>query len=147
MKVFTILEAPDGKPDKAAFIPEGFAYFAFLLTFVWAFWHRMWVVGLVLFAIAMCLTVAVNLEWLGPGLASLVQFGIAAIFGLEARRLQVISLERAGYRRAGLIQASAMEAAELTYFAGRVPVAPKTGAPSARLRTGPDDTLGIFGNM
>ena len=51
-----------------------------------------------------------------------------------------VALERAGYRRAGLIQATEHEAAELSYFAGRAP------AP-ARYRGAPPDTLGIFGNV
>ena len=56
------------------------------------------------------------------------------------------SLERAGFRRAGLIQATNIEAAELAYFGGRAPVATPEPA-HARLRAAPQDTLGIFGNV
>jgi hypothetical protein len=145
MALFTVLEPPDGKPDRVAFIPEGFAWPAVLLTFFWALWHRMWVVAAILFALFTALSLAVAYEVLGPGLGSLLQFGLSLIFGLEARRLQESSLLRAGYRRAGLIEASRFEAAELAYFAERAPP-PAPSAP-ARYRNAPEDTLGIFSNV
>ena len=142
MKLFTVLEPPDGQPERVAFIREGFSWAALLLTVLWALWHRMWVVAAVLFALTAALTVATNLELLGQGLASLVSFGISLLFGFEARALQVASLERAGFRRSGLIQASTREAAELAYFASRTPAAPALSP----LRPGHHDTLGLFGN-
>ena len=100
------------------------------------------VVGLVLFALATMLSIASNLELLGPGLGALLHFGIGLIFAFEARGLQAKALERVGFRRVGLIQASNRDAAELAYFSGRPPV-------SGRLpiHPVPDDTLGIFGNV
>lgn len=148
MALYTVLEPPDGKPDQVAFVPEGFAWGGFIFTILWALWHRLWVVAAVLFAALAGLSAAVGLEVLGPGLGSLLQLGIALIFGFEARQLQIRSLERAGFRRAGLVQASRLEAAELAYFANRA--APATVAPApapARYRAGPEDTLGIFSNV
>jgi len=145
MKLFTVLEPPDGKPDRVAFIREGFAWAALAFTWIWALWHRMWVMAALLFALSALLTVAVKLELLGPGLAATMDFAIALLFAFEARDLQLKSLERVGFRRAGLIQASTREAAELAFFAGRSPMAPEP-APS-RIRAAHDDTLGIFGNV
>lgn len=145
MKVFTVLESPDGKTERVAFVPEGFAWSALVLTFLWAMWHRMWVVAALLFALSSALTVATNLGVLGSGFAALLQFGIALVFAFEARALQVASLERAGYRRSGLIQAGSSEAAELAYFAGRAPSLPRPAA--SRLLAAQDDPLGIFGNV
>lgn len=146
MRIYAVLEPPDGKPEKVTFVPEGFSWGALLFTALWALWHRLWVVGMLLFTLSAALTVATNLELLGAGLASLLSLGIALVFGFEARTLQSRSLERAGYRRAGLIQASNREAAELAYFADRAPAAVVVPAP-ARLRATPEDTLGIFGNV
>lgn len=145
MKIFSVLEPPDGKPERVVFVPEGFSVFALTFTTLWALWHRMWVVAALLFALSTALTVATNLGLLEPGVATLLQFGIALLFGFEARALQLISLERAGYRRAGLIQASGPEAAELAYFAGRAPVSSAQAA--LRLQAVPADTLGLFGHV
>lgn len=145
MKIFSILESPDGKPEKAAFVREGFSWGAFLLSVLWALWQRMWVVALLLFVVFAALAVASELEFIGSDLAALVQFAIMLLFGFEARNLQIRALEKTGFRRAGIIQATSLEAAELTYFAGRAPNV-STPVPS-RLRAAPEDTLGIFGNV
>ena len=145
MKVFTVLEPADGRPEGVVFVAEGFSWSALVLGFAWALWHRMWLVAALLFALTSALTVAANLHLLGSGLAALLQFGISLVLAFEARALQVASLERAGYRRNGLIQASTAEAAELAYFAGRARFAPEP-SPS-HMRAAPDDTLGIFGNV
>ncbi len=145
MKLFTVLEPPDGKLDRVAFIREGFAWAALAFTWIWALWHRMWVVAALFFALSALLSIAVKLELLGPGLAVTVNLAIALLFAFEARDLQVKSLERVGFRRAGLIQASTRDAAELAYFACRAPIPPEP-APS-RVRAAHDDTLGIFGNV
>jgi hypothetical protein len=145
MTIYTVLEPPDGKPDRVAFIPEGFAWGGFIFTFIWALWHRLWVVAALLFVVFVGLSIAVSLEVLGPGLGTLLQLGVSLLFGFEARQLQLVSLEHAGFRRAGLIQASCLEAAELAFFAGRS--VPSPAPAPTRYRTGPEDTLGIFGNV
>ena len=147
MTLYNVLKPPDGKPDRVAFVPEGFAPGAVVFTFLWALWHRMWVVAVILFVIAAGLSIAMGLEVLDKGIGSLIQFGIGLIFGFEARSLQAQSLERAGFRRAGLIEASGLEAAELTYFAERAPAPPPPAVAASRYRGGSEDTLGIFSNV
>lgn len=142
MRIYTVLEPPDGKTERVAFVPEGFSWGALLLGFLWALWHRMWVVALLLFALSATLSIASNLEMLGPGFATLLQFGIGLIFAFEARSLQAKSLERVGFRRVALIQASNVEAAERVYFSGCLGV-----SRPLPIRAAPDDTLGIFGNV
>ena len=145
MALYTVLEPPDRKPERVAFIPDEVAWGGFVFTYLWAAWHRMWLVAALLLAVTTALAVAVSLEVLNPWVGLVVQFAIALLFALEARQLQVKALERAGFRRAGLVAASNLEAAELDYFASRsLPPAPP--AP-ARYRAAPDDTLGIFGNV
>lgn len=145
MAQFTVLEPPDGKPERVAVVRDGFSLWALLFTVLWALWNRMWVVAMLLFALSAVLMAAVNLQWLPPGLAALIHFGIALIFGFEARNLQVRSLERAGFGRAEFIVASGREAAELGYFASRVPAAAE--ASPIRIQATHDDTLGIFGKV
>ena len=140
MTLYTVLEPPDADPDKVAFLPEGFSWGALVFTFFWALFHRLWLVAALVFAGFALLNVAVEFELLDPVIAALLQVGVAFLLGFEGRGLQAMALERAGYRRAGLIQATQRDAAELAYFAGRAP------AP-ARYQGAPPDTLGIFGNV
>lgn len=145
MATFTVLESPDGDVEKVAFVREGFCWQAVLFTVLWALWQRLWLVAALLFALSTAVSVAANLDLLGAGFAALLQFGISLLFGFEARNLQVISLERAGYRRSGLIVASHQDAAELAYFAERAPTLGIQGA--ARTNAAHADMLGIFGHV
>ena len=145
MTIYTVLEPPDGKLDRVAFVPEGFAWGALVFTVLWALWHRLWFAAALLFAASAALNVAITLDALDPVSGSLVQFAIALFFGLEARRIQAAGLEQSGFRQAGLVQASSPEAAELAYFAGRSSARP--AATPARYHAAPEDTLGIFGNV
>lgn len=140
MTLYTVLEPPDADPGKVAFLPEGFSWGALVFTVLWALFHRLWLVAALIFAGFTLLNVAVQLDMLDPTIASLLQIGVALLLGFEGRNLQASALERAGYRRTGLIQATERDAAELAYFAGRAP------AP-VRYRGAPPDTLGIFGNV
>ena len=45
MALFTVLEPPDKKPERVAFVPEKFAGGALVFGFLWALWHRMWVIA------------------------------------------------------------------------------------------------------
>lgn len=149
MTLYTVLEAPDGKADRVTLIPEGIVWAALVFTIFWALWQRMWVVAAVLFAAWAGIMLAVGYGLITPVLASFVELALSLIFALEARRLQVMSLERAGFRRAGLIQASSLEAAELAYFGSRAPAAPAAAASPepTPYRGAPQDTLGLFGNV
>lgn len=145
MALFTVLEPPKGEIDKVTFIREGFAPLALVFTLFWALWHRLWVVAAILLAILVAISLSVTLLGLNPAVASLLELATGFIFGFEARRLRIMSLERAGYRQAGLIEASTREAAELDYFAARPRRAKAPAAPAPKLRADAEDTLGLFG--
>ncbi len=146
MALFNVLEPPDGKPDGVVFIPEGFSWAALVFTVIWALVHRMWVVAAVLFAGLTGVALAEAQGLIGPELASIIHFAISLLFGFEARRLWALSLTRAGFSQAGLIEATSLEAAELAYFASRAPAVAAPAMP-VRIPAHPGDTLGIFGNV
>ena len=145
MALFNILEAPDGNPDRVAAVKEGFSAGALVFTLFWALWQRMWVVAAILFALFAVIAIAVNAQVLDSVVASVLEAAIALIFGFEARKLHMLSLERAGYRAKGLIEASNREAAELEYFMGRHRQPAKVPPPI--LPPASHDTLGLFGNV
>lgn len=143
MALFTVLEPPQGEIDKVTFVKEGFAPGALVFTVLWALWHRMWVVAAILFSLLVAVSLSLSLLELDPLMASLLELAIGLIFGFEARKLWIMSLERSGYRNEGLIEASNQEAAELEYFASR-PRMTKLVAES-RLHPHAENTLGLFG--
>jgi hypothetical protein len=145
MTLYTVLEPPDGNPDKVKFVAEGFSRAGFLLTFLWALWLRMWFVAALLFLTVTMISVASVAEVIDPTTAVVMQLGIMMIVGFEGRMFQVMSLERSGYRVSGLVEATRLEVAETAYFAHRKPRPPKPVSGSYRGQ--PHDMLGMFGNV
>lgn len=146
MALFNVFEPPDGKLERVVFISEGFCWSALFFTVFWAVFHRMWVVAGLLFAVFVLASLVEAWDLIVPVFAMVIHFAISLLFGFEARRLQSLSLERAGFRLAGLIEATSLEAAELAYFASRGRSTPVSAVP-VRIPAHPLDTLGIFGNV
>jgi Protein of unknown function (DUF2628) len=143
MAYFTILEAPDGDPERTVLIKDGFSVAALIFTVFWALWHRLWVVSAILFAILVC--IELGADWFGVNnfIESLIQAAVGLIFAFEARSLWLQSLRRSGFRIAGIVEGTSVEAAELKYFMGRkrrVQV-----AAVRKFQMSPEDTLGLFG--
>lgn len=150
MALFTILEAPDGLPEKVAVIREGFSLPAAAFTMFWALWHRMWVVAVLLFAITVALELGAGAFRLDPMLVSAAGLAVSILFGFEARALRALSLSRAGYRNVGMISAESRESAELQYFtqrpAGQAPAPAAPQAPTRPAMSQHHDALGLFGS-
>lgn len=149
MTVFNVFERPGQGPDTAVLVPEGFSSRAFLFSFLWALWHRMWIVAAILVALLAALALAVSYLGLPPLAASGLDLGIALIFGHEANNLRCLGLRWAGYDEASVIVADSLEAAELEHaFAHVSPQQPRPFAPPPpRPMQAPADTLGLFGNV
>lgn len=149
MALYTVLESPDGRPEAVVFEREGFCLWAAIFMIFWALWNRMWVVAILLFAFSAVLEVGAREFGLHPMLVAMTGSAVALIFGFEARTLHIMSLQRAGYRLAGIISAESAEAAELQYFAARpsgLPVEKATPPAPMSLRPQHHDALGLFGS-
>ena len=48
MAIYSIFRKAGAPRDEAVFVKEGFSIAAFVLTFLWALWNRMWVVAAVI---------------------------------------------------------------------------------------------------
>lgn len=100
MRLYTVHILP-GDPDPGetiVLVEEGFCWPAFLLSPLWALWHRLWLVAAILLGAGAIVPAAAYL--LGPdplshGAASL---GVAVLIGYFANDLRRWTLERRGYR-------------------------------------------------
>lgn len=144
MARFTVLEAPDGSEDRVLFIPEGFSWAAMIFSVFWALFHRLWVAAAVLIFIFTAIALADDWGLIGFSFSAPIKLAVLVVFGFEARRIQVFAREQVGYRRVGLVEASSLDAAELSYFVQRSPRQPVPEAP-LRVSLAVPDTLGIFG--
>lgn len=104
MRTYTVhLPARDPKADgipvpetEAILIKEGFSWPALLFSFLWAIWHRLWLVAAGILALTIVLGLAVELAG-GDGLVrTVVSLGFALIVGITANDLRRWTLARHG---------------------------------------------------
>lgn len=151
MASFVVMESPD-RAD-AAYVRDGFHFFAFLLPPVWLAWHRLWIEAVVTLAVMLglgALGALFGFEAATPLLSLIVSIYV----GLEAPALRIAALRRRGWHEAGVVDAQNWREAEIRHlYAGDVDgAAPETfaidaprsaaGIAPARLGSGP--ALGLL---
>ncbi|ODN70253.1 DUF2628 domain-containing protein [Methylobrevis pamukkalensis] len=120
----------DSDPDRidVRFVKDGIAWPALVLPFVWLVWHRMWWV-LAGFIAASLAVEAIGQLW-RPEAATVLGLLLAVAFAVHANDLRCWSLERAGWRLAGVVEGKDRDTMELRFFTGLL-VAPRRAAPPA----------------
>ena len=102
--------------DDAELVRDGFAWGAFLFTFLWFFWHRLWLAGLAVLVAVVGLAIALQAAGIGGFSAFLAEVLLALLIGLEAN-----SLRRWTWRRrkpaVDVVTAADREEAEAKAFA------------------------------
>ena len=146
MAIYRVFESTSDHPGSTVFVKEGYCWSAMVFSVLWALWHRMWIVAILLFASLLILnSLAVQLNF-GEGLQSLVSMVVAFILGNEAEQLRTWSLRCAGYREAGIIEAHGLDEAELKYFLASPQRSEQAdAAETLRPIMASHDTLGLFG--
>ena len=154
MKTYT-LHVPEGALpgdpdalDKAELVPDRFSWLAFAFTFVWFFFHRLWLAGIAVLVLLAILHGALNLLHVHPIAGVAAQFFVAILIGLEANSLRRWTFARRGRPARDLVLAANRDEAEAKAFgrwlgsAPRRAPAPAATAPSAPYRAQP--VLGLF---
>ena len=157
MKTFTLhlpADAQPGDPDaleQAQLVKDGFSWGAFFFTFLWFFYHRLWLAGvsvLVALVAAGLLFAALDVGRLS---ALWSQILIQFLIGLEANSLRRWTLARRGQPARDVLTAEDRDAAALKAF-GRwlgAPAAARTighaaPIPAAAPYRGPNPVIGLF---
>jgi hypothetical protein len=154
MKTFTVhlpRDAHAGDRDaleNAALVKDGFAFWAFVFTFLWFFWHRLWLAGLAVLVAVVgfgYLLAALDVQPFAAGLAELL---LAFLVGLEANALRRWSLERGGRPAVDVVTARDREEAEAKAIARAVRPGeagrPGALAPVPRPLSGSEPVIGLF---
>jgi len=118
MRVYTVhLRRPTLDPDRdIRLVKEGFNWPAFVFSFVWALWCRLWLVAIGLFAIEFAL--AAGLSLLGADAPTRMAFalGTAVIAGLVANDLHRWTLFRRSYLQVAVVTGDDVDAAERRFW-------------------------------
>jgi hypothetical protein len=135
MTTYSIYAKPnDAKAAEAIFLPDSFSWGAFVFTWVWALWNRMWIVA------ALVLLVMFIASALSTVPQFLLALGVNIIMGLYGNDLLGWSLTRRGLSEIALSNGGSLEEAELRFYADGVD-APALTSPMPVNH----DVLGLFG--
>ena len=153
MAAWFVYEPPDSQPgsldaaNRDVFIKDAWSWGAFLFTPLWLLWRRMWLVFLGWLAAMLALALAAAALKGGGDVVGTLGFLLALWFGLEGNALRRMTLDRKGWRFAGLATGADRIDAEYRFFERRA-AAPQPAAPAGEarplLRRGPNEVLGVF---
>ena len=118
MKVYSIHVRRMPAPELIS-VKEGFSWPAFLFSFLWAFWHRLWLVGLgfvFLQAAVAGLLLVVHFDEVGHAALNL---GAAVLTGAIANDGRRWTLARRGFADADVVAADGTERAERDFLRAR----------------------------
>ena len=134
--------------EKAELVKDGFAWGAFLFTFLWFFWHRLWLAGLGVLVAVVALPIALRAGGVGGFSTFVAEVLLAILIGHEAN-----SLKRWTWRRkkpaVDVVTAADREEAEAKAFSrwledtGERRISRAPTAPTMPYRRG-EPVIGLF---
>ena len=116
MRLYSVHQPPDGDPEDLVLVRDGFSFWAFLLTVLWALWNRLWWEAAALVIIWVVLSLIMNLLGADDFTQLMISLGFQILVGYEARDLQRWSLARRGWQELGVVSGNSEEAAERRFL-------------------------------
>jgi hypothetical protein len=147
MAVFTVHEPPPSGDlmrdvERVTFVRDGFSWAAFLIPFVWLLWHRMWLV------LVLWIAVVVLVQWgaslIGEPAPLVAALAIALVMGFEASSLRRWTLERRGFRFAGVVAGTDRSECERRFFADWEGGLPNAAAAAPRTSASPSTVPHVY---
>ncbi|TDK30416.1 DUF2628 domain-containing protein [Rhizobium deserti] len=118
MRSYAILTPPGGPlPDHRStlVIADRFSWLAFLFPWLWLFWHKLWLAGIV----ALLVQIGSGFLMQIPGFAPaglLIGLAVSLLAGLESRNYYSNALGRRGWTVEAIVFAQDRQTAEEIYF-------------------------------
>ncbi|MDJ0895810.1 MAG: DUF2628 domain-containing protein [Alphaproteobacteria bacterium] len=116
MRLYTVHQPLDGDPEDLVLVRDGFSFWAFLFTVLWALWNRLWWEAAALIVIWVVLSLIMNLLGADDFTQLMVSLGFQILVGFEARDLQRWALARRGWQELGMVSGNSEEAAERRFL-------------------------------
>jgi hypothetical protein len=135
--------------DRTELVKDGFSWSAFVFTFVWFFWHRLWLAGIVVLVMVVGFAAGLAALPLARSTAVLAELLLMLLIGLEANAVRGWTYARKGRPAVDVVTARTREEAELKALARLLAVS-ETGRPVAAAALAPrpyrsvDPVIGLF---
>ena len=156
MTTFTLHLPRDARPgdptalDESEIVKDAFSWGAFFFTFLWFFFHRLWLAGFGVLLVVLAFGGVVALLDLHPLARTAAQLLLQGLIGLEANSLRRWTLARRGLPMVDAVTAEDRDEAEAKAFARWLDAwpasLPRHPAPSPILSTPPrsEPVIGLF---
>jgi hypothetical protein len=160
MKIYTLhlpQHARPGDPeilDAAELVKDGFSWGAFLFTFLWLLFHRLWLAGIAVLVAMIAFDIALALLRVQPLAATIAHLLVMLLIGFEANSLRRWTLQRNGRPVADVVSAFDRDEAATKAFSRwlsdaampRPPLArPAAAAPAGAYGSAPGEpVIGLF---
>ncbi|MCB8819226.1 DUF2628 domain-containing protein [Microvirga rosea] len=158
MTTYTLHLARDARPgdpaalDDAEIVKDGFSWGAFVFTFFWFFFHRLWLAGLFVLVAVVALHGVLTLLDVHPASRFAADVLFQILIGLEANSLRRWTYERRGRPGVDVVTAADRDEAEAKAFArwlqpqaaARSPVSSSSPTSALRARPGTEPVIGLF---
>ena len=118
LKIFTVHIKPDEKQPYAqpVFVREGFNIYAFVLTFLWALYHRLWIPAAGILAINFAVLALGEIHLISAGSVAILQFMVQILVGFHANDWLRAGFAKRGYIMADVTAGDSLLRAEQRYF-------------------------------
>lgn len=112
MASYVVMESADRRD--AAYVRDGFHFWAFLFGPLWLLWNRLWIEAALLFAAMLIVGMMTTLAG-APQAAPWLSLLLSIFVGLEGPALRLAALRRRGWRDAGVVIADDAGDAEIRH--------------------------------
>lgn len=157
MTTYTLHLPRDARPgdpsalEEAELVRDTFSWGAFFFTFLWFFFHRLWLAGLGVLVLVLAFGTLMQVLNVHPTAGTVAGLLLQALIGLEANSLRRWTLSRRGFKLADVVTAADKDEAEAKAFArwldqAQAPAVSRNPAPvpaPVTLRR-PDPVIGLF---
>ncbi|QRM29610.1 DUF2628 domain-containing protein [Microvirga sp. VF16] len=123
MTTFTLHLARDARPgdptalDESELVKDAFSWGAFFFTFLWFFYHRLWLAGIGVLILVFAFGGLMALLDVHPLAGTVAQLLLQVLIGLEANSLRRWTLARRGLPMVDAVTAEDRDEAETKAFA------------------------------
>lgn len=157
MTTYTLHLPRDARPgdpaalEEAELVRDAFSWGAFFFTFLWFFFHRLWLAGLGVLVLVFAFGGLLELLNVHPAAGTVAALLLQALIGLEANSLRRWTLSRHGFRLADVVTAADRDEAEAKAYARWLAPRPAP-VPARQPASGPvpstlkrsDPVIGLF---
>ncbi len=114
--IYAVYSASPDKVEEAVFVKEGFSFLAFIFTFFWTLYHRLWLPSIAIAVFYALFTQLESRSIISHAVGAIIQAGVGFYIGFNANDWLAARYTRKGYTLIGVVYARNESDAQLRFF-------------------------------